>query len=151
MCNQMYGHASCGKTAMGPAASTALGLLTGLVVFLAMAFTGVIAVNGTNNPGISPIPSAAAGSTGEASAVDSNPGSLRSLDLNRDGQLSLAEAAGYADIVTRFDRADRNRDGKLSAAEFERLSKVPPAKAKGKAKVARKASRRDEATAASGC
>ena len=52
--------------------------------------------------------------------------------------------------MTRFDRADRNRDGKLSQAEFDRLSKLPPAKAQGKAKVAKKASRRDEATAASG-
>lgn len=133
---------------MGPAASTALGLLAGLILFLAMAFTGVVAVNGTNNPGITPMPSAAAGSTGEASPLDSKPGSLRSLDLNRDGHLSLAEAAGYADIVTRFDRADRNRDGKLSQAEFDRLAKLPPPKTRSK--VTQKTIRRDAASAAAG-
>lgn len=46
---------------------------------------------------------------------------FRALDLNRDGYVSSAEAAGFRDIVTRFDRADRNRDGKLSRAEFARL------------------------------
>lgn len=46
---------------------------------------------------------------------------FRALDLNRDGYVSAAEAAGFRDIVTRFDRADRNRDGKLSRAEFARL------------------------------
>jgi hypothetical protein len=131
---------------MGPAATTASGILVGLIVFLAMAITGVIAVNGTNNPGITMLSSAAAGSTGEGSAVDTKPGSLSSLDLNRDGQLSLAEAAGYSEIVTRFDRADRNKDGKLSQAEFDRLAKLAPAKAAGKAKKPR----RSETTAAAG-
>jgi hypothetical protein len=133
---------------MGPAASTASGVLVGLILFLAMAFTGVIAVNGTNNPGISAMPSAAAGSTGEASQVETKPGSLSSLDLNGDGRLSLAEAAGYAEIVTRFDRADRNKDGKLTQAEFERLAKLAPATAQGKAKG--KKPRRPETTAATG-
>ena len=146
----MYGHASCGYQAMGPAARTALGMVVGLVLFLAIVFTGVIAVNGVHNPGASSEVSAAAGSTGEAAAVDVMPGSLKLLDLNGDGQVSLAEAAGYAEVVTRFDRADRNKDGKLSAKEFERLAKIPPAKAQAKGKVAHKAWRRDEATAASG-
>src|SRR4030095_8394104 len=46
---------------------------------------------------------------------------FRGLDLNGDGYVSAAEAAGFRDIVTRFDKADRNRDGKLSRAEFARL------------------------------
>lgn len=46
------------------------------------------------------------------------------LDLNGDGKVSLAEAAGHAAIVVRFDRADRNRDGKLTMAEFNRLKKL---------------------------
>ena len=46
---------------------------------------------------------------------------FRALDYNGDGYVSSAEAAGFRDIVTRFDRADRNRDGKLSRAEFARL------------------------------
>lgn len=59
------------------------------------------------------------------------------LDLNRDGYVSAAEAAGFGDIVTRFDRADRNRDGKLSRAEYARLRAMKPlAKAKGPGKSA---------------
>src|SRR6185503_8512271 len=49
---------------------------------------------------------------------------FRALDLNGDGQVSLAEAAGNFEVVTRFERADRNRDGKLTRAEFERLKKL---------------------------
>jgi hypothetical protein len=136
---------------MGPAATTASGILVGLVLFLAMAMMGVVAVNGTNNPGVapSPQPSAAAGSTAGRPAAEPKRGSFNSLDLNGDGKLSLAEAAGYSDIVTRFDRADRNRDGRLTPAEFERLAKLAPPKA-GKSKVAKKAPRRQETTAVTG-
>jgi hypothetical protein len=49
---------------------------------------------------------------------------FRALDLNGDGFVSLAEAAGDPVIVQRFDKADRNRDGKLSEKEFANLSKV---------------------------
>jgi Ca2+-binding EF-hand superfamily protein len=52
---------------------------------------------------------------------------FRALDLNGDGYVSAAEAAGFRDIVTRFDKADRNRDGKLSRAEFARLKSMKPA------------------------
>jgi hypothetical protein len=133
---------------MGPAATTASGILVGLVLFLAMAMMGVIAVNGTNNPGVAASPPqwAAAGSTAERPAAEPKRGSFHSLDLNGDGKLSLAEAAGYADIVTRFDRADRNRDGRLTQAEFDRLAKLPPPKA-GKGKAAKRAPRRPETTA----
>jgi len=113
--------------------STVLGILTGLVVFLAMAVMGVIAGNGANNPGIVPM-SAAAGGTAESPSAEPM-GSLAALDLNRDGKLSLAEAAGHSDIVTRFERADRNKDGKLTPAEFERLAKLPPPKAAAKPRL----------------
>lgn len=53
------------------------------------------------------------------------------LDLNRDGYVSAAEAAGFRDIVTRFDRSDRNRDGKLSRAEFARLKQAAATSAAG--------------------
>ena len=46
------------------------------------------------------------------------------LDLDGDGYLSLAEAAGIGDIVERFDRADADRDGFLSAKEFARLERI---------------------------
>jgi Ca2+-binding EF-hand superfamily protein len=58
------------------------------------------------------------------SATDSY---FRSLDLNGDGYVSSAEAAGFRDIVIRFDKADRNRDGKLSRAEFARLKSMQAA------------------------
>jgi Ca2+-binding EF-hand superfamily protein len=61
---------------------------------------------------------------------------FRALDLNGDGYVSAAEAAGYRDIVTRFDKADRNRDGRLSRAEYARLKqlKAPSSAAGGTAK-----------------
>lgn len=59
---------------------------------------------------------------------------FRALDLNGDGQVSLSEAAGNFDVVTRFERADRNRDGKLTRAEFERLKKLPTRTAAAKKK-----------------
>jgi len=61
---------------------------------------------------------------------------FQALDLNGDGYVSLAEAAGDPVVVSRFDRADRNRDGKLSDKEFANLRKVKVryARAKGKDK-----------------
>jgi hypothetical protein len=44
-------------------------------------------------------------------------------DLDGDGQISRAEAAGNAELTLGFDRADRNRNGKVSAAEWERYEK----------------------------
>ena len=134
---------------MGPYATFASGILVGLIVFLAMAVTGVVAVNGVNNPGIGAAQaSAAAGGTNGGNG-ERDPSSLSSLDLNGDGKLSLAEAAGHPQIVTRFDRADRNKDGKLTEREFERLAKLPEPKA-GKKKPAAKQARRPEASAAAG-
>ena len=59
---------------------------------------------------------------------------FQALDLNGDGYVSLAEAAGDPVVVSRFDKGDRNRDGKLSEKEFANLRKVKVryAKAKGK-------------------
>jgi hypothetical protein len=58
---------------------------------------------------------------------------FRKLDLNGDGAVSLAEAAGNEEVVAKFDKADRNQDGKLSRAEFDRLERIQlkVAKAKG--------------------
>jgi hypothetical protein len=46
---------------------------------------------------------------------------FKALDLDGDGKVALAEAAGNAGVVMGFDRADRNHDGALDRAEFGRL------------------------------
>ena len=57
---------------------------------------------------------------------------FQALDLDGDGYVSIAEAAGDPIIVKRFDKGDRNRDGKLSEKEFANLSKVKVRVAKAK-------------------
>ena len=60
---------------------------------------------------------------------------FRALDLDGDGLVSKAEAAGHEKVTLGFDRADRNRDGKLSFAEYDSIGKPRPARknvAKGK-------------------
>ena len=63
-----------------------------------------------------------------ATAAHADKGSVeryfQALDLNGDGYVSLAEAAGDPVVVQRFDKGDRNRDGKLSQKEFANLHKV---------------------------
>ena len=61
---------------------------------------------------------------GTASAQEATDRLFDSLDLDGDGYVSLAEAAGNGAVVERFDRGDRNRDGKLSRKEFRNLKKV---------------------------
>lgn len=125
-----------GNATMTPRISTALGVLAGLVLSLSVALIVVIAGNGTNNPGMMQVSDESA--AGGASAPLLRPASAHSsfdgLDVDGDGKLSLAEAAGYGDIVTRFHRLDRNKDGKLTKAEFDRLAKLPPPKQRPKAK-----------------
>lgn len=119
-----------------PAPSTLLGALTGLLLSLSIALVVVLAVNGKKNPGMAPEAFSAAGGA-SAPLPHENPdrGSFGSLDLNQDGRLSLAEAAGYGDIMTRFRRADRNKDGKLTRTEFDRLAKLPEPKPRAKPKL----------------
>jgi hypothetical protein len=45
------------------------------------------------------------------------------LDIDGDGLVSRAEAAGNAEVSVGFDRADRNRDGKVNTAEWQRYEK----------------------------
>jgi hypothetical protein len=69
--------------------------------------------------------SAARGATAPTPPPPPNPendAAFRKYDLNRDGQVSKAEAAGHYDLVMGFDRSDRNRDGKLSRAEYDRYT-----------------------------
>ena len=114
--------------------STAAGVVVGLILFLAMALMSVIAVNGTSSRAEQlPPQAAAAGAGATTSQAEPEEGdkskSLRSLDLDRDGRLSLAEASGHPEIVRRFHRLDRDRDGKLTQSEFDRLAKPPRPKA----------------------
>ena len=123
--------------------STAAGVVVGLVLFLAMALTGAIAVKGTSPRAEAPVPQEPAAAGATAAGVEKKhdgdkPKSLRLLDLDGDGRLSLAEAAGHAELVQRFHRADRDGDGKLTQSEFDRLAKKPPAAKAAKKKPARR-------------
>ena len=55
---------------------------------------------------------------------------FRYLDIDGDGFVSKAEAAGNEKATLGFDRADRNRDGKLSYTEYDSIGK--PRASKGK-------------------
>jgi hypothetical protein len=55
---------------------------------------------------------------------------FRHLDIDGDGFVSKAEAAGNEKATVGFDRADRNRDGKLSFAEYDSIGKPRPPKRK---------------------
>jgi hypothetical protein len=65
--------------------------------------------------------------TAAAGATEAFPGAL---DIDGDGQVSKAEAAGHAQVTVGFDRADRNRNGKLSTAEWQRYEKSQARRAK---------------------
>jgi opacity protein-like surface antigen len=54
------------------------------------------------------------------------------LDLDGDGKVSKAEAAGHAAVTLGFDRADRNKDGKLSFAEYDSIGRLAQKKAKSR-------------------
>jgi EF hand len=126
-----------GNAAMAPPISTTLGVVTGLVLSLSVALVVVVAGNGPKNPGMGVAQQLADSAAGGASAPlpqHSGNNSFDGLDVNGDGKLSLAEAAGYGDVVTRFHRVDRNKDGKLTKVEFDRMAKLPPPKARPKPK-----------------
>jgi len=121
-----------------PTPSTLLGALTGMILSLSVAIIVVMSGNGQKNPGMGEaerMQSAASGASAPLPHQDPARDSFSSLDLNGDGRVSLAEAAGYGDIMTRFARADRNKDGKLTKVEFERLAKLPPPKPRPKPKL----------------
>lgn len=63
---------------------------------------------------------------------------LGALDIDGDGEVSRAEAAGNAEVTLGFDRADRNRNGKITSAEWQRYEKWQERRAKAReARLAR--------------
>jgi hypothetical protein len=62
---------------------------------------------------------------------------FKKLDLDGDGSISKAEAAGNEKLMNGFDDADKDRDGKLSRSEYDNLGTPSAAKAKAKAKSAK--------------
>ena len=69
---------------------------------------------------LQPVASASAGASAPRAWAE-REAMFRSLDIDGDGFVSKAEAAGNAFATMGFDRADRNRDGKLSFAEFDSI------------------------------
>jgi hypothetical protein len=57
---------------------------------------------------------------------------FKKLDLDGDGSISKAEAAGNEKLMNGFDEADKDRDGKLSRSEYDNLGSPSAAKAKAK-------------------
>ncbi len=75
-----------------------------------------------------PVATATAGASAAARPTYSEKhGMFRHLDIDGDGFVSKAEAAGFATVTLGFDRADRNRDGKLSFAEYDSIGAAKPA------------------------
>ena len=72
----------------------------------------------------------ASGGSSAPAATEEKQHRFRRLDIDGDGFVSKAEAAGNAPATLGFDRADRNRDGKLSFAEYDSIGKPPPARKK---------------------
>lgn len=74
--------------------------------------------------------SASGGTTARQPASSDKEQMFRRLDVDADGFVSKAEAAGHEAVTVGFDRADRNRDGKLSFAEYDSIGKPRPARKK---------------------
>ena len=82
--------------------------------------------------------------TAASGATEAFPGAL---DLDGDGQVSKAEAAGHADVTLGFDRADRNRNGRISTAEWQRYEKAQEQIAKARAARLARAKAKESASA----
>ena len=75
---------------------------------------------------------------------------LGALDIDGDGQVSRAEAAGNSEVTLGFDRADRNRNGNVSNAEWQRYEKWQERRVKAReARLARAAKAKEAKASAS--
>ncbi len=110
----------------------ATALLVAALVLAAPAFAGEKARSGASTGSSAP-----ADGTDRRSGIDLEQ-AFKKSDIDGDGAVSKAEAAGNERLVVGFDRADRDHDGKLTRAEFD---SVYQPKAKGKAKKQQSASR----------
>ena len=81
--------------------------------------------------------SASGGATAERPPVNEKQAMFRQLDIDGDGFISKAEAAGNAPVTLGFDRADRNKDGKLSFAEYDSIGRPRAAKKSAQSKQAK--------------
>ena len=52
-------------------------------------------------------------------------GSFEALDANKDGRISMPEAAADPKLVEKFSTADKNGDGYLDNAEFDGSAEPP--------------------------
>ena len=73
---------------------------------------------------------ASGGATAPSPPSSDKQAAFRRLDIDGDGFVSKAEAAGHEQATVGFDRADRNHDGKLSFAEYDSIGKPRPARKK---------------------
>ena len=76
--------------------------------------------------------------------------SYKGSDMDGDGEVSKAEAAGNEPLVVGFFRADRNRDGKLNRKEYEALfhaKEKAEARAQARAQVKAQAQAKAQARA----
>lgn len=55
---------------------------------------------------------------GESGTSSGQTQSFNDLDTNKDGQISMQEAAPDQNLVQNWDQADKNKDGQVDESEF---------------------------------
>jgi EF hand len=91
--------------------------------FLALLFPVAVFAQGANMVG-------APGANPRASLNER----INQLDLNHDGMISRAEAAGYPKLSKGFTRLDKNKDGVLSSNEIAAFNDTTKARRKARSK-----------------
>ena len=73
-----------------------------------------------------PAPDPRATTTDPATPSTSGTASFQSLDANKDGRISMAEASVDPKLVEEFSTADKNGDGYLDSNEYAVAINAPP-------------------------